>query len=602
MTVRSRLRRAGLVLAAALLAPSLALVATAAPVGASEPKLVVRGGGWGHGVGMSQYGAEGMARQGRSATQILQHYYQGVSIQTHGPWNDLRVLLEQADATYEVTATWAFTVTCTRGGSATINPGQVLRVGGNATTLWVKRNDDEVCGSPIAAGSSGARASVDLGGKPVTLRRGGATVGTYGRGTLELSTGVPGCGKSVCAVARGLTMDEYLYGLAEVPSSWSPATLQAQAITGRSYAALRHASPRAPGLYHILATTTDQYYAGWSKESEPTYGARWKAAVDATSGRVLTYGGKIVSANYFSTSGGRTENSEYVWTAATPYLRSVPDPTDSISPRHAWTREYTLREIGSWFGVSNVRDVRIVGGVGVSGRTDKATIEIVGSTTKRVTGNQFRSTINARVPDSRALWSTKFTLATSSFPDVAPGAYYAKAVDWLTDEGITTGVGDTGLFKPDESVTRAQMVTFLWRMMGSPKVTRAHGFVDVPAGSWYDQAVRWAKAQGITTGVSGTNRFAPNDVVNRAQMATFLHRVAGLKAPSARHRFPDVPSSAWYDRAVSWAAQHQITTGVGDTGLYKPLERVTRGQMAAFLHRTASTEAAWAVPLPPTAP
>src|SRR5690606_26998510 len=105
--------------------------------------------------------------------------------------------------------------------------------------------------------------------------------------------------------------------------------------------------------------------------------------------QVLRYGTTLAETYYFSTSGGYTENSEYVWVATIPYLRGVPDPTDSISPRHAWTREYTLREIGSWFGVSNVRDVRIVGGVGVSGRTDKATIEIVGTTTKRVTGNQF---------------------------------------------------------------------------------------------------------------------------------------------------------------------------------------------------------------------
>lgn len=186
--------------------------------------------------------------------------------------------------------------------------------------------------------------------------------------------------------------------------------------------------------------------------------------------------------------------------------------------------------------------------------------------------------------------------------DVSAAAYYASPVAWLVAQGITTGVGDTGQFKPDDPVDRAQMVTFLWRMMGKPGGFPAHGFPDVPTGSWYDQAVRWAKARGITTGVGGTNRFAPKEVVNRAQMVVFLHRVTGRRAPTRRHGFPDVPSGSWYDAAVSWASEHGITTGVGDTGRFQPLDPVTRGQMAAFLHRTASRAAAWTVPLPPTAP
>jgi len=596
--VRTLRRRVGALLAASLLVPLLVLT-SATPASAGEPKLIVSGGGWGHGVGMGQFGAEGMGRQGKTATQILQHYYRGATVGSAGPWNDVRVLLDQVSATHEIVPSAKVTVTYP-GGSKDVLAGQVLAIGGNKTTLWIKVNGKQIA-APTS--SSGVRALVALNGNPVTLRRaGGATIGRYGRGTLEVSTGISGCAANNCAVVRNLTMDQYLYGLAEVPSSWTAPALQAQAIAGRSYAAIRVASPRAPGLYHLLATTMDQYYNGWTKESEPTYGVRWVQAVNATSGKVLTYNGKIVQAFYSSTTGGQTENSDYVWSAQPGYLKSVPDPTDNISPRHRWTREYTLKEIGAWFGVSNVRDVRITGSVGVSGRIDKATVEIIGSTTKKVSGNQFRSTVNSRVPDTRALWSTKVSFAVTSFPDVPPNSYYATAVSWLVDKGITTGVGDTGLFKPDDPVNRAQMVTFLWRMMGKPTGYAPHGFPDVPSGSYYDLAVRWAKARGITTGIGGANRFAPNDVVNRAQMAVFLHRTAGLKGATKSHPFPDVPRASWYDAAVDWASQYGITTGVGDTGLYKPLDPVIRAQMAVFLHRTAGTSTAWATSPPPTAP
>jgi hypothetical protein len=186
--------------------------------------------------------------------------------------------------------------------------------------------------------------------------------------------------------------------------------------------------------------------------------------------------------------------------------------------------------------------------------------------------------------------------------DVPVSAYYAPAVTWLLHNGITTGVGTTGTYQPDAPVTRAQMATFLWRMMGSPSGYPAHGFPDVSSTAYYDKAVRWAKATGVTDGMGGTGRFEPNTSVTRGQMVVFLHRVSGSRPPTTYHGFPDVPRGSWYEAAVSWAKQHGITTGVGDTGRFQPASVVTRGQMAAFLHRTASTPAAWAAPLPPTAP
>lgn len=186
--------------------------------------------------------------------------------------------------------------------------------------------------------------------------------------------------------------------------------------------------------------------------------------------------------------------------------------------------------------------------------------------------------------------------------DVPVGAYYAPAVTWLLHNGITTGVGNTGTYQPDAAVIRAQMATFLWRMMGSPSGYPAHGFPDVSSTAYYDKAVRWAKATGVTDGMGGTGRFEPNASVTRGQMVVFLHRVSGSLPPTTYHGFSDVRRGSWYEDAVSWAEQHGITTGVGDTGRFEPESIVTRGQMAAFLHRTASRPAAWAAPLPPTAP
>lgn len=190
------------------------------------------------------------------------------------------------------------------------------------------------------------------------------------------------------------------------------------------------------------------------------------------------------------------------------------------------------------------------------------------------------------------------------FPDVPGSAYYDEAVRWLKAEGITSGVGNTGLFKPNDPVTRAQMATFLWRLMGSPSTSKAHGFPDVPRGAYYDEAVRWLKAAGITGGVGDTGLFKPNDPVTRAQMAAFLHRLVSSPSVGAGHGFADVPSSAYYDMAVRWLKATGITTGVGGTNRFAPNDVVNRAQMAAFLHRLASTPSAWSkVPpskIPPT--
>jgi hypothetical protein len=179
------------------------------------------------------------------------------------------------------------------------------------------------------------------------------------------------------------------------------------------------------------------------------------------------------------------------------------------------------------------------------------------------------------------------------FPDIPAGSYYAEPVRWMVDHGITDGFGSTGEFRPHNGVTRAQMAAFIWRTMGQPGGAPHHGFPDVPSGSYYDAAVRWMKHVGITDGYGNTGRFEPHRVVSRGEMASFLWRTAGRPTGDARHGFPDVPSSAHYDQAVSWLLAKGITDGMGRTGLYAPADGVTRAQTAAFLHRMASNPNAW---------
>ena len=176
-------------------------------------------------------------------------------------------------------------------------------------------------------------------------------------------------------------------------------------------------------------------------------------------------------------------------------------------------------------------------------------------------------------------------LPGGGFSDVPAGAFYATPVAWLAAQGITTGVGGSSRFEPNAPVTRGEMVTFLWRFAGQPAVSGPMPFSDVPTGTFYSVPVMWAAAEGITTGVSGTNRFDPGARVTRGEMATFLWRYARQPAPTQQSSFSDVPRTAFYAVPVDFLAQHAITTGVAGTNRFAPGNQVTRGEMATFLWR-----------------
>lgn len=169
----------------------------------------------------------------------------------------------------------------------------------------------------------------------------------------------------------------------------------------------------------------------------------------------------------------------------------------------------------------------------------------------------------------------------SPFADVATDAYYYDAVKWAVNKGITNGVSET-LFGPDQACTRAQIVTFLWRAAGSPEPKSGSSFADVAADAYYAKAVAWAVENGITKGTSETT-FHPDKTCTRAQGVTFLYRALG-KLAAAQAGFTDVAADSYYADAVNWAAENGVTKGISET-LFGPDGSCTRAQIVTFLYR-----------------
>ena len=182
-----------------------------------------------------------------------------------------------------------------------------------------------------------------------------------------------------------------------------------------------------------------------------------------------------------------------------------------------------------------------------------------------------------------AKWTQNGGTAQNPFVDVKEGAYYYDAVLWAVEQKITSGTSAT-TFSPDASCTRAQMVTFLWRAAGSPKVENGKNpFTDVQADAYYYDAVLWAVEKGVTSGTSATT-FSPDATVTRGQTVTFLYRNAGSPEVSGTMPFTDVEADAYYAKAVQWAVQQKITTGTSET-TFSPMSDCTRGQIVTFLYR-----------------
>ncbi len=334
----------------------LVIALCAAPAAGAAPLFVVTGHGWGHGIGMPQYGAQGYAlKADKTYDWILAHYYPGTKLEP-STVTSVRVLV--ADGRTQLTIGSAAAFSAKDGtnktiqipaGSVTFGPGLRITVAGKVHDL----------AGPVRF-IRGTR-NLKVGGKAY-------------RGALVVRSS----GGRMSAVNE-VGLDQYVYGVVpnEMPSGWAPEALKAQAVAARSYAL---ASKNTGGTFDLYADTRSQVYGGAASEDPPT-----TAAVDATAGQILTYGGKVAHTYFHSTSGGRTAFVQDIWGGTGfPYLVSVPDPYDTLSPYHNWGPfRYSAAQMARTLGGSaprgalldalvkrnnslRVRNVTFIGGKGTS--------------------------------------------------------------------------------------------------------------------------------------------------------------------------------------------------------------------------------------------
>ena len=407
---------------AALLALLLVLSSVVSPASA-ETVVRIRGGGWGHGIGMSQYGAYGRAQRGDGAAQIIRHYYSGSGVSKRKMPRRIRVGLVQYKDTISVTSS-------------------AFREGGGKVAFEVSGSDKELAsgGESVQwrvepSGTGGLRLYKDgeqvkengigVHGDPehplvLVYESFGSKVhpqykaaSGYAYGTMEFDS-YPSdrCDGGFCLrLIVVLSMQKYLYGLGEVPSSWPQAVLRAQAMAGRTYAydkVQRSGQHREPCDCAVFDSVVDQAYIGEGKRD--SYFDRWKAAVDATDRKVILYDGSPIQALYSSSSGGHTEHNENVWGGTPlPYLRGVKDGTDDVeaNPNHEWSFELSYDEFESKlhraYGTGRLEDFKLVEPFGVSGRVtvvksdSRGGARVVGSDkTVRVSGWSLRSALGLK--------------------------------------------------------------------------------------------------------------------------------------------------------------------------------------------------------------
>src|SRR4051794_3168216 len=296
---------------------ALLAVLACAPTAPAASRLVVKGHGFGHGIGLSQYGALGYAQHGFGYRDIIGHYYAGTSISTLAGDPDVRVLLQSGRRSV-VSGVVA-------GGDKDLDPARtyVVTQSGGRLALWSGRHKLGTYDAPLrlAAPSDGA---LQLRGPAAN----GVRDGRY-RGALEIRAS----GNGVMTV-NALDLETYLRGVvaAESPASWPAAALQAQAVVARTYAVTTNVGSATDGIDQY-ADTRSQMYRGVASENLST-----DAAIAATRSQVVTDQGKPVVTYFFSTSGGHTENVEFSFIGSLPrtWLKGVDDPFDDVSPRHTW--------------------------------------------------------------------------------------------------------------------------------------------------------------------------------------------------------------------------------------------------------------------------
>jgi peptidoglycan hydrolase-like amidase len=568
---------------------------------------------------LSQYGAYAQALAGRNHVDILRHYFTGVNVggDSRVPGEIAVGLLQEQDVIRVRTGS--------RNGAAPSRSIVVNLGNGTHDVVWcgdcgphavtfegaefvlrdqggaekgrgpgpVRIDYEFLDGNPSLLRLPQLLSAPDQAKSEATLAAEGKRAGSYQWGRLDISRMDSGRLRAVMV----LPMQRYLAGLAEMPSSWHPEALRAQAIAGRTYATRKvQAGIQAACGCHLGATPADQVYAGWAKEGEPTFGIKWVDAVNATSGVAVASGSSLAQTYYSSSHGGRTENSQDSWAFSTPfpYLVSVDDPWSLDpavnNPFARWSATLDNRRFADTAapGIVTLASVRPVGErtaggtpreleVGGWDASGNRKVERYTGGTKGIAGAGVKLAFPAELRSQQIA-----TLGFTPFED-DEGSVHEYNIWAIEGKGITSGCdgADPTRYCPNGTVTRGQMATFLAAALGLDINAGGNRFDDTSA-SVHRGAIEAIAEAGITQGCDGADprRFCPTQQISRGQMATFL--TAAFDLPGAGGgRFTDTDGSV-HAGAIDAVAGAGITNGCA-ADRFCPRDPVLRGQMATFL-------------------
>lgn len=636
------------------------------------PRITVTGGGWGHGVGMSQYGAFAMARAGKTVEEILTHYYPGTELATNALSSTSRIRAsmqtgQQASLIIALNndVIW---LTCTPDDEGlsvrapeencttwfTQTAGEVLRVRPNGTGINVERfanpelalqadrsTTASLAGENIVETDVPVKlATVDVTGWDVIHTTANPIVrAVHGDGTIRAQS------QSRCAESLACTtiqeprrtyafgwrdyhnidgalsvvqdvdsVEKYLRGLAEMPSSWGtngPAALHAQAVTGRTFALRRLANPRGGTCAcDVVSTVSDQVFNGEDKVLAVA-GDLWADAVATTADQVLTFDGQLAQTFYSSSHGlGRSENVEDSWAFGTtpiPYLRSIDDPwsanPDVNNTLASWTARINNADFAAVVSHGRATPLVSVSRVQVLNRTEGGTPRTLEITGQRADGTTETFVYDGRPQGSKAIAGASLlrfapvnsggmngrlpsqqidAISFSPFKDDV-GSTHEFAIAWAAEAGVVRGI-EADRYAPRRAVSRGQMATFLVNLF-DVEVGEYQGlFEDVASSNTHARNIEALVAAGVARGVSATT-FEPNRDVTREQMATFITNALALPRPD---NVPFTDTTGTHASSTAALAASGITTGCGtQPERFCPREPVRRDQLAAFLYRIA---------------
>ncbi len=624
---------------------SAVLVPSGTLVAADESTVSFEGSGWGHGVGLSQYGAYGASRDGWSAEEITSHFYQGTALERMGKGDltspdDIWVGLDRDLESVTLIARKVNYASPPEGGVATLTVSRPadgmtwdLAVDDRLEITWVdgtrdctlafSGSDDKSTGScdlsitwdgdaekPTRKVEIDGCEFVDWNGSEADYLSGSPTYLSrpcqYGRGYMVIRS--PGDGSTgPFDMSAVMDMEDYLLGISEMPYWWGyeqgMAALEAQVIAARSYARELQLYRGTPGSNscgascHVRDDTFDQRYVGWGHGW-----STWTEAVENTAGVVMTHPDattspvasndteNIVRGYYSSSSGGVTENGHEVAVGGTTpraYHSSVDDHWSldpSLNFRAGWSFDFSADYVASKVGLDSLDSVVVTErNTSGSARTVEFT-GVDGGSAKTV--KLASSTVRSRF----GLYSIYFDVVYGTpgpFSDINGSVHYDSIV-YIAEAGITAGCNPpyNTEFCPQGQVTRGQMAAFLVRALGLNEEGGKDWFSD-DDGSTFEADINKLAAAGITFGCNAEQtNFCPTDTISREQMAAFLVRAFGYTDPGAGDWFTDDDGSI-FESDIDKLRVAGVTLGCNppDNTAFCPQDPVRRDQMASFLTR-----------------